>query len=491
MIDMKKKAVAVQSLLAVAGLSAAAPARQPNIVFIMVDDLSPKAVGYQKGFDFLKTPNIDRIAREGAAFNHMLVTTSLCSPSRATMLTGTYAHVHGVRGNEQGDPDPSLPQFPMLLQQAGYKTALIGKWHMAPKDDPRPGFDYWLSFERQGEYFNPCFNENGHRYQAEGYVTDLLTDKAEEFITQTTNQPFCLLLWHKANHVPFEPAPRHQHAFEGVTMEEPPTWEETLADKPRWLRRVQTYRAHLQKWIDSEDQPVPDEIRPEKWSMDHPWVVEWMEHLRCQLAVDEGTGRILDLLERQGILDNTVVLFTADNGFFLGEHRRGDKRVAYEESMHIPFCMRYPSVIHPGTQINELCASIDVAPSLLDFAGVPAAPSMQGRSFLPLLRGDPDVSWRKNFFYEYFQEEFAPGFPTMLGLRTDRYKYIYYPYETTERGDINELYDLRNDPLEDHNLIGNPEMSAIRRDLAKQLDVLMKQYNYTEPTYRYEPPNKQ
>lgn len=483
---MKRWFVAGQIAAVVgASLNAESVPTKPNILFVMVDDLSPKAVGYKAGFDFLKTPNVDRIAAEGAVFDHMLVTTSLCSPSRASMLTGTYAHTHGVRYNETCDPDPALPTFSSRLQREGYRTALIGKWHMAPGSDPRPGFDYWLSFEGQGEYFDPELNENGQIYHAKGYMTDILTEKTLRFIEETPEQPFCVCLWHKANHGPFKPAPRHVDAFPGILPSEPPTWSETMADKPYWMRRERTYRPHYKAWVESEGAPVPDKLPPKEWE-GHPWVTEWADHLRCQLAVDESLGRIMDLLRKQGRLNDTIIIFTADNGFFLGEHRRGDKRLAYEESMHIPFCIRYPQKIASGTSVQELCASIDIAPTLLELAGAAVPDSMQGQSFLPLLEGR-NVSWRDAFFYEYFQEEFAPGIPTMLAVRTDRWKYIHYPYETTERGDIDELYDLENDPVERHNLIAAPEMRAVRMEMQKKLKAAQHRYDYAEPPYRYEP----
>ena len=455
---------------------------RPNILFVMVDDLSPFAVGGGKKFDFLKTPVIDRLVKEGAVFEHMYVATSLCSPSRATMITGTYAHIHGVRYNAVADPDPALPTFPRVLQQHGYRTALIGKWHMKDDDNPRPGFDYWLGFRGQGVYFNPLLNENGRRYQADGYITDILTEKTMEYISQPSDQPFCILLWHKANHEPFEPAPRHKHAFGGAEIEEPFSWPDTMQGKPQWKRRSDLFGPHLKAWKESEGKPVPDMLPPKKWVSPPKWV----NHLRCMLAVDEGLGRIMGLLEQQGRLDNTFIIFTSDNGYLLGEHRRGDKRVAYEESMRIPFVVRYPKSVPSGSRITELCVSIDVAPSLLNLAGAPVPAVMQGQSFIPLLEGKT-VSWRKAVFYQYFQEKFAPGIPTILAVRSDRWKYVHYPYESPEAGNMDELYDQVNDPYEMRNLISSPEFEPIRRELWMELEQLKEKYNYTEPLYRYVP----
>lgn len=471
-------------LALLAGVARAEEAN-PNILFVMVDDLAPDAI-FEGRFPFLNTPNIDRLEKEGAVLEKMFVATSLCSPSRATMLTGTYAHVHGVRGNETNDPDPSLPQFPQILQKAGYKTALIGKWHMDPRADPRPGFDYWLSFKGQGVYTDPELNENGNEYRAKGYITEILTKKTMDFLNRNLEDPFCILLWHKANHAPFTPAPQDKNACPEAFIPEPESWSLDLSGVPLWMRRTQIYGPHYANWVASEGQPVPDRLEPKPWN---PRRKISLDMLRCMLDVDRGLGQVMGLLEEQGRLDNTVVVFTADNGWFFGEHRSGDKRLAYEESMRIPFAIRYPSLAKPGSRIEGMTASIDIAPTLLHLAGADIPETMQGESFVPILEGRTSGRTAP-FFYEYFQEKYAPGIPTILAIRTPEWKYIHLPYESAEEGNFDELYHLKKDPHELRNLIHSPEATQQLQLMRRFLREAVEQYGYTDPSYRYVSPKK-
>jgi len=272
MNGLRKSGIAAVALLCLAGVVSAEnekPLRQaqdrPNFLFVMVDDMAPDAIFHNR-FDFLKTPNFQRLADEGAVFENMFVTTSLCSPSRASILTGTYSHIHGVRYNEIQDPEPHLEQFPQALQKVGYKTALIGKWHMAHHARPRPGFDYWLSFKGQGVYNDPEVNINGTEVKEAGYITDILTDKAVDFLSENKEHPFCVLLWHKACHAPFTPAERHKDAFADAFIEEPESWSLDFSEKPKWMRRGKVYGPHYQKWVDSEGKPVPSKLKNETWN---------------------------------------------------------------------------------------------------------------------------------------------------------------------------------------------------------------------------------
>lgn len=453
---------------------------KPNFLFVMVDDMAPDAIFHNR-FDFLKMPNIQRLADEGAVFDNMMVTTSLCSPSRASILTGTYAHVHGVRYNEIQDPEPHLEQFPQALQKAGYKTALIGKWHMEHHARPRPGFDYWLSFKGQGVYNNPELNENGKEIKEEGYITDILTDKTINFIKENPDEPFCALLWHKACHGPFTPADRHKDAFSEAKLEEPESWSIDLSDRPLWQRRSAIYGPHYKKWVASEGKPVPDRIPPMPWQ---PKQKGKLNMLRCLLAIDEGMGKVLDVLETQGKLDNTVIIFMADNGFFFGEHRKGDKRLAYEESIRVPFAMRYPSILKGGSRIKGMVANIDLGPTIAELAGAEVPETMQGESFVPVMKGK--VEGRTSpFFYEYFQEKYAPAIPTMLSIRTPEWKYVSYPHESAEEGNFGELYNLKKDPKELKNLIHSPKIAKQLVEMERLLEDAKKQYSYTEPPYKY------
>ncbi|MCP4640029.1 MAG: sulfatase-like hydrolase/transferase [bacterium] len=448
--------------------------QRPNMVFALIDDQAWNALGFSGRFPFLKTPNMDRLAREGAQFANAFVTTSLCSPSRASFLTGCYAHTHGVRTNEKLDPDPALKTFPRALQGAGYETAFVGKWHMKPTAEPRPGFDYWLSFRGQGQYKNPPLNENGREFTAEGYMTDILTDYALRWLDQPRDKPFCLLLWHKAVHGPFTPAPRHADAFPDAQMDEPPNFRDDLSGKPEWMRRAKKYGARRGQWAESEGKPVPEALTPGQWQ---PAAGHHMKYLRALLAVDESLGRVLDALEASGELDNTCVVFSSDNGFFLGEHGRGDKRLMYEESLRIPILVRYPPLARPGAVVKPMALNIDVAPTLLDVAGVRAPKTMQGESLLPLLKGNA-TRWRESFLYEYFQEGWLPGLPTMVGVRTPDWKLVHYP----EYGDdSDEMYDLQADPHELANLAHDETRAAKRAALRNELERLKKDTEFTMP----------
>ncbi|WP_430813796.1 sulfatase family protein [Carboxylicivirga sp. RSCT41] len=474
---MKNKAIAIVFFLACALAHAI---EKPNIVFVMVDDMAPDAIFHNR-FDFLELPNISRLADEGAVFDNMMVTTSLCSPSRASILTGTYSHIHKVRYNEIQDPESHLEQFPQALQKEGYKTALIGKWHMAHHANPRPGFDYWLSFKGQGVYNNPELNINGKVVNESGYITDILSDKTVDFIKDNPNDPFCVLLWHKACHAPFTPAERHKDAFPEGTFNEPESWSIDFSKSPQWRRRCAIYGEHYQKWVDSEGKPVPQSIPPKKWQAKNNTSLNM---LRCLLAVDEGLGKVINALEEEGKLDNTVIIFMADNGWFFGEQRKSDKRLAYEESIRVPFAMRYPSVLGGEQRISGMVCNIDIGPTLLELAGAKTPQTMQGESFVTVMEGKAEGR-TSPFFYEYFQEKYAPGIPTVLSVRTPKWKYMHFPYESAEAGNFDELYDLVNDPKEMNNLIHSPEAAGQLKKMKKLLNKALKQYDYVEPPYKY------
>ncbi|MBP6964423.1 MAG: sulfatase [Armatimonadetes bacterium] len=449
----------------------AAPAKRPNLIFILTDDHRYDAMGFMGRTPFLETPNMDRLAREGATLTNAFVTTALCSPSRASFLTGAYAHRHGVVNNEANDPDPAFETFPQALRTAGYETAYVGKWHMERKSDPRPGFDYWLSFMGQGVYVNPMLNEDGREFQAEGYMTDLLTDYAVKWLEKERDKPFCLILAHKAVHEPFTPAERHKDAFPLAEVPEPESFRDDYRGKPEWQRRLLAHGGgRKDKWIASKDKPVPETLEPTKWAGNEP---RRLDYYRALLAVDDSVGRVLETLEEKGILDDTVVAFAGDNGFFQGEHRKGDKRLMYEESIRIPWLIRYPKLIKPGTKIEQMTLNIDLGPTFLDLAGAKAPSTMQGRSMAPLFDGKRHP-WRKSFLYEYFREDFQAGIPTMLGVRTEDMKYVSYP----DIEDIEELYDLKADRFEMDNLSQNPRRASDVRRMRVELSKLKMRTGY-------------
>lgn len=447
---------------------------KPNIVFILIDDQAWNVLGKDGRYTFMKTPNLDQLSREGLVFENAFVTTSLCSPSRACFMTGSYAHTNGVYINSYSDPDPDVPLLPKVLQEAGYETAFLGKWHMKRGANPREGFDYWLSFDGQGKYIDPPLNENGREFIEKGYMTDILTDYAMRWIKKPREKPFCLFLWHKAVHAPFTPAPRDSDAFPNALIPEYDNWYDTMEGKPEWLRRGWLYGVHNKVWYESEGKPVPEKIEPRPWDPRNP---RFMNYLRAMLAVDQSVGNMMNCLEELNILDNTILVFASDNGFFLGSHQRGDKRLMYEESIRIPLIVRYPELIKAGSKNSDMILNIDIAPTLIELAGAEVPADMQGMSFVTLLKNE-NAEWRKSFMYEYFQESYAPGFVTATGVRNKKYKYIEYPDMIN---DIDELYDLENDPGEMINLINSPDHQTVRSEMKAELEKLKTETGYFDP----------
>ncbi|MGH7502566.1 MAG: SUMF1/EgtB/PvdO family nonheme iron enzyme [Longimicrobiales bacterium] len=414
-----------------------------NVIFILSDDHRYDFMGFMPAAPgWLDTPNLDRMAAGGAHIRNAFVTTSLCSPSRASILTGRYAHRHGIVDNTS--PIPAGTQFfPQFLHDAGFRTAYVGKWHMGEVDDvPQPGFDHWVSFRGQGVYQDPLLNIDGERRQVQGYTTDVLTDQALAWLEQTRreapDQPFFLYLSHKAVHAEFEPAPRHTGRYANEPIPYPETMANTEANyrgKPAWVE-AQRYGWH-----------GVDYMYQGAMEFD-PFYRSYTETL---LALDESVGRVLDWLETNNLDRSTLVVYMGDNGFLLGEHGLIDKRQAYEESIRVPMIAWAPGFIEPGSVIEPMVRNIDIAPTLLDLAGVESPVSMDGRSVLPLLRGEP-ATWPLELLYEYYWEYAFPHTPTVFALRDSRFKFIDY------HGiwDLNELYDLEADPKEQHNLITVP-----------------------------------
>ncbi|HEO72296.1 MAG TPA: DUF4976 domain-containing protein [Candidatus Hydrogenedentes bacterium] len=407
-----------------------------NIVFIFIDDLRYDGLGMLD--PYFKTPALDSLAQNGILFDRAFVTTSLCSPSRASVLSGQYAHVHGVMDNGTLMPE-GTPTFPVELQKAGYKTAFIGKWHMGGStDEPRPGFDRWVSFRGQGVYYNPTFNIDGEKVSLEGYTTDLLTGYAEEFLDGLTDdEPFMLYLSHKAVHGDFYPAERHKGAYDGRLYPRPASMantDENYAGKPEWVRDQR------QSWH-GVDGMYNKRIDFDTFTQDYAETL---------LAVDESVARVVEALRKAGKLDSTLLVFTSDNGFQFGEHGLIDKRTMYEASIRVPLIVHCPELIRGGQRRHEMILNIDFAPTFLDAGGTPIPDSVQGRSFYGLLTGE-QKQWRDAWLYEYFWERSFAQTPTVLGVRTDRYKLMQF-HGVWDRY---ELYDLENDPDEMHNLLAD------------------------------------
>jgi N-acetylglucosamine-6-sulfatase len=428
---------------------------------IVADDMAHGLFGADRRFPFLQLPNLERLASRGVQFDRAFATTALCSPSRASILSGLYAHTHGVSTNDSMDLPASLATFPRLMQQAGYRTAWVGKWHMDPSDRPRPGFDYWLSFRSQGEYDNPLLNENGTAVRRTGYLTEILTDYAVSWLRQPSSKPFVLVLSHKAPHGPFQPAPRHLTALGDAALPEPPNFRDAFRDKPAWQRRYANCGGTPAAFQQCPD-PLPDELPPWTWSARETWRLDYM---RTLLALDESVGGVVATLESLGLSGSTHVLFMSDNGMFLGEHRLGDKRLAYEESLRIPMVMAGPGLV-PGGR-SGLVLNLDVAPTLLELAGIKVPTGVQGRSLVRLLSGEAQRV-RDTFLFEYYGEQLIPVVPSFVGVRSAGQKYVRYLAGSDE-----ELYDLGTDAFELTNLAARPEAAGIKQALRNELDRLL------------------
>ena len=449
--------------------------KKPNFLFILVDDQPYDAVGFSNRYPFLKTPNIDKLAKEGVNIENFFVTQSICSPSRASFLTGTYPHIHGVnQNNKYVDPDwQNYAPYSAHLQNSGYETAHIGKIHMAwkrGKEHIRPGFDYWFSFIGQGQYFDPKVNDNGVEMKLKGYMTDILTDKTIDWLKnkRDPNKPFSLNLWHKAVHERHLPAPRHKDLYKNEDLPTPPydTHKETFKGKPEWLRR-KTYGF---KW--NENDKIPDELPEITWPINKQ---KYMQLLRSLIAVDESLGQVIKTLDEMGELENTVIIYSSDNGYFMGEHTFLDKRLAYENSMRVPMIIRYPKLITKNSIVKEQCLNIDIAPTILDLAGVKKPSYMQGESMVKLVSGKKDKSWRKSMLFEYYVDDAWPyAGPNQVAVRTNKYKLI----DNFLEDDIDELYDLVNDPGEMKNLINDDNYNNVEKELREESIKLQKKYKY-------------
>lgn len=461
--DRKWLAVAllfVATLSVSAGAQDGAPApRRPNVLFILVDDLRWDQLSLN-GHPVVRTPGIDRLGREGANLRNAFVTTPLCSPSRASFFTGLYAHTHGIVGNEtlklrNFATDEQLVTYPMLLQKAGYVTAHVGKWHMDDHDRPRPGFDHWASYRAQGLYSDGEWNVDGKLVPTKGYVTDVTTDFAEAFIRRDhAGRPWALSIGHKAVHGPWTPAERHKERYEADAVPRAPSIHDDWTGKPVL-------------WRDGPGgttRPAVGSRNPRLNPSDKTVRDTW----RALAAVDESVSRLLKVLEETGQLDDTIIVFTGDNGLFYSEHRLVDKRPAYEESIRVPMLVRYPRLIAPGTLVRGIALNIDLVPTFSELAGVKDTPPHHGRSLVPLLSGNSTHPWRDAALLEYFHETKYPQWPDWRAVRTDRYKLIRYP----DYPAFGELYDLDRDPYEMTNLIDDPAHAEIVADLRRRLTEL-------------------
>ena len=453
-------------LLGVSARSAEPPAR-PNVLVVITDDQRYDTLGCT-GHPVAKTPNIDRLAREGALFRHFYAACPLCSPSRASYLTGVYPHKHGIINNDKLGLDVishTLMTFPRQLREAGYETAFIGKWHMGADDSRRPGFDRWFSFKGQGVYLDGVVNDDGAQRQLDGHMTDHLNRQALEWVGRKRSKPFCLVLSHKAVHAPYLPEKKSDTLYADYDFAKPAVAAGDLAGKPAIIRKLPKQKSYEIEGV----APEPGEPRRGRGT-DAASVVR--DQLRCLADVDQGVGQLLDALQASGELDRTVVFYTSDNGYLMGEHGQVDtKRLAYEESARLPLVVRYPRLIKAGTICDQLTVNVDLAATILDLAAVQPIVPMHGKSLVPLWR-DPASPGRETVYTEYFLEKVAPQVPAWQAVRSQHWKYIRYP----ENAEWDELYDLQSDPHEERNLVNDSAsqqaLAQMRSELQRLVDDL-------------------
>ncbi len=447
-----------------------AAARQPNIVVVLVDDLRWDDIGVA-GHPFAETPSIDKLASEGARFLNAFATTPLCSPSRAAILTGTYAHTNGIIDNTARDSaSHKLQTFAIPLQAAGYQTGFFGKWHMGNDDGQRPGWTHWVAMKGQGEAVNPKLNVDGTRLEVKGYVTDVLSDYVDRFVRANARKPFMVFMAHKAMHPNimqqndgstvalasqpegFVPAPRHAGKYANAVVPRRPNALAPITNKPALQRRIETLPP-LSPATGTSDRDV-------------------RSRLEMLLAVDESLGRLVKTLEEMGELDNTIIVFTSDHGYFYGEHGLDqERRLAYEETARIPLIIRYPKLVTAGVTPAQLVQTLDIVPTVLGMAGITDTVARQGTSLMPLLTGQ-FAPWRSSVLIEYYSDKVFPRMVTMgyQAVRTERYKYIHY----TELSGMDELYDLVADSCEMHNLMGSAAGKAALPGVQLELERLQK-----------------
>ncbi len=486
-------ALSLSSGCAHLGAAETQPHRRPNIIFIMSDDHASHALSCY-GSKINETPNLDRIAEEGMRFTNSFCTNSICGPCRAVILTGKYSHINGFKDNG-AKFDGSQQTFPKLLQQAGYQTAMIGKWHL--KTDPT-GFDYWNVLPGQGAYYNPAMIEMGERKKYTGYVTDIITDHCLNWLKERpADKPFCLMYHHKAPHRRWEPGPDHLTMYDDTTIPEPETLFDDYSGRGRAAKEQDM---SIEKTMTKNDLKLTPmkRLTPEqkaKWdaaygpkneafekaNLKGKDLVRWKyqrymkDYLRCIASVDDNVGRMLDYLDESGLAKDTVVVYTADQGFYLGDHGWFDKRFMYEESLRMPLVVRYPQEIRPGSVNKEIVLNLDFGETFLDYAGVSIPEDMQGRSLRSLLSGRTPKDWRTSTYYHYYEYPAVHSVKRHYGVRTKRYKLIHFYHDIDEW----ELYDLKKDPQEMRSVYDDPKYADVVKELKAELKRLRDQYRDT------------
>jgi arylsulfatase A-like enzyme len=498
MISRCLLALTVPFAFALPAPAADAPAK-PNIVFIFSDDHAYQAISaYNDPRKLLDTPNLDRIAKEGMRFDRCVVPNSICGPSRATVLTGKYSHANGFYNNTNSKFDGSQVTFPKLLRGAGYQTAIVGKWHLIT--DPT-GFDFWQILPGQGAYYNPPMTKNGEKVKLEGYTTDLITDVALDWMkNRDKTKPFLMMLQHKAPHRDWQPPSRHLGHDKDRKYPEPDTLFDDYAGRGKAER---TQDMTIAKTMTPGDLKLktPGNLTPEQrkaWDayyeprnkafqeakLEGKDLVRWKynrylhDYLGCVKAVDDSVGRVLKYLDDEGLAKNTIVVYSSDQGFYLGEHGWFDKRWIFEESLRTPLLVRWPSVTKAGSVNNDIVSNLDFAETFLEAAGVAVPAEMQGKSLIPILKGTTPADWRKSFYYHYYE---YPGYHSVhrhYGVVTPRYKLVYF-YEPDVK--YWELFDLEKDPKELKSVYGSEEYAKVQKELETELARLRKELKVPDP----------
>jgi arylsulfatase A-like enzyme len=477
--------------------------QRPNIVFIMSDDHAAHAISAY-GSRINQTPNLDRLAKEGVRFENCFAANSICSPSRATILTGKYSHLNGVPTFNTFDG--SQPTVAKHLQAAGYQTAMIGKWHLGSEPT---GFDYWMILPGQGAYHDPVFLDENGRQTIKGYATDIITDLTIDFIkNRPKDKPFFVMCHNKAPHRPWEPNEKYRAMFASKQIPEPATLNDGWAGRTDAIKEcTQTVAKNLTRrdlkltppadlqgparnqWLGVSPTEVEVEIGSKKATLTGEALTKWkyqrymQDYLACVQSVDENVGRLLDYLDQTGLSTNTVVIYTSDQGFFLGDHGLYDKRFMYEESIRMPFLVRWPGVTKPGLVQKKMAVNTDFAPTFMDLAGLATPSEMQGRSLVPLWKGETPPSWRTSFYYRYYHDPGDHNTRAHYGVRTETHKLLYF-----WKKDQWEMYDLLKDPEEVHNVYSEPGQKETVASLKMELYRLKKEVKDDDQFAERQPP---
>jgi len=472
--------------------------QKPNIIYIMADDLTTQAISSYGGIfkDIAPTPNIDKLANEGMLFQNVLCTNAICGPSRAAILTGDYSNINGYYKNESGGKfNDSLWTFPQEFQKNGYQTSLFGKWHLGSQPKGFDVFKYHNAANQQGMYWNPVYNVNGKDEKTEGYATNLSTDFALHWLDKERkkNAPFLMVLQYKAPHRPWEPDKKYEKLWEDIEMPYPDTFNDSYKGRELTAGDTEMTMDYFSNRDMKIEEPEglkgiekvkwaffgakPEEIVQPKGVSDEEgrkWRYQTYikDYLACVKSVDDNVGRVLDYLDNHGLTENTLVVFTSDQGFYLGEHGFFDKRFIYEESIKMPFIVKHPKKVQAGTINDDIITNIDFAPTLLDVANIKTTQNMQGKSFKPILKGKTPDNWQQAMYYHYYEFPYWHHVQPHYGIRTQNYTLAHFYYNI----DVWELYDLQKDPKQINNIINDPQYANVVEDLKRQLKDLMDKY---------------